>query len=391
MRLQRHRPSPLAAGILSLPYAELATVLQGSGKAKIVWNHIRQGIDPLTTFNDSMHDDQVLSFKAKCLLVAALNGSQLIPNTILSQTASACGTRKLLLQLPDSLEIETVLIPSVRADRTTVCVSSQVGCDRGCAFCLTATMGFVRNLTSDEIIGQVVRGLQVCAEHGMPAVRNVVFMGMGDAGRNLDAVGQAVACLTDTRLRMSQSKITVSTVGPSPEVFQTIADMPCALTWSLHSPDPSIRRKLVPSSRYHPMELRAGVIQAILSRKSIHTRQLMIAVTLIAGINDRIEDAHSLADFIAPIEEVAPKVVVDLIPYNDVNLRGFQRPSAESVDGFHSTLRSRGVLVMQRVTRGDAESSACGMLATVSTKKNVRANELRAAAAAEEALQDAVT
>jgi 23S rRNA (adenine2503-C2)-methyltransferase len=363
-----HLPQPLSA-----PFPVLTHHMQGSGKAKIIWNLLRKGIDPLeyspTDINNSK--DPPLSLKAKNLLLDTLNGSTLIPNTIISQTASECGTRKLLLRLSDGLEVETVLIPSVKFDRTTVCVSSQVGCDRACAFCLTATMGFVRNLSADEIIGQVIRGIQVCNANNMPALTNVVFMGMGDAGRNLDQVSAAVEALADgDRLSFAQAKITVSTVGPSPEVFQQIAPLPCSIAWSLHAADDSIRRKLVPSSKYSISELRSGLIQALLSRPSIRTRTIMIALTLIEGVNDRLEDAEKLADFLQPILAIAPKIAIDLIPYNDIHIRDFTRPSRESVNTFQSILRKKGLFCTVRVTRGDSESAACGMLATQSTKRN---------------------
>lgn len=143
--------------------------------------------------------------------------SPLFATEIVKQTVSDCGTRKLLQTLDDGQAVESVLIPSHKFDRTTLCVSTQVGCDRGCAFCLTGKMGLVRSLTAEEIISQVFRGLQVSTENNMPPMTNVVFMGMGDAGRNIANVREAVECMVDRqRLGMAAGKITVSTVGPHP-------------------------------------------------------------------------------------------------------------------------------------------------------------------------------
>lgn len=294
-----------------------------------------------------------------------LDGSPLFPTTVESQTSSPCGTLKFLQRLEDGLQVESVLIPSVKFDRTTLCVSTQIGCDRGCAFCLTGKMGLIRNLTADEIISQVFQGLALTSQLGKPPMTNVVFMGMGDAGRNVDAVGAAVAALADReRMCMAQSKLTISSVGPSPETFMQLAAMPGTLAWSLHAADDATRRKLVPSTRHTTVELREGLLKALLSRPSLRTRTMMIAVTLIDGINDSLEDAEKLANFVRPMFEVAPKIALDLIPYNDIDTHGFKRPSRERVNEFQHYLRDRGFFCSVRVTRGDEEYSACGMLAT---------------------------
>jgi 23S rRNA (adenine2503-C2)-methyltransferase len=300
---------------------------------------------------------------------------ELIPLTVIKETLSPCGTRKMLLRLiHDNLEIESVLIPSTKYDRTTLCVSTQVGCDRGCAFCLTGKMGLVRNLTSSEIIGQVIHGLEIVRREGMPILSNIVFMGMGDAGRNLEAVQEAVACLTDPfRLSFAYQKVTVSTVGPHPEVFEKIAKMNCTIAWSLHSANESIRQRLVHSSRSTPqkptaslVELREGLLKALQDSRTRRRQTLMIALTLIAGINDSEEDAHQVADFVLPMLQVCRKIAIDLIPYNDIQVMKevFRRPSREQVNTFQRILRERGLFCSVRLTRGDEENSACGMLAT---------------------------
>lgn len=149
---------------LCLSFPELTHTMQGSGKAKAVWKSLRQGIDPL--------QGDLLTIKGKQLLLNALADQPLLQATEVSQVVSDCGTRKLLLRLTDGQEVESVLIPSTKYSRTTLCVSSQVGCDRGCAFCLTGKMGLVRNLTAVEIVSQVVHGLRVSRAESMPPLCN---------------------------------------------------------------------------------------------------------------------------------------------------------------------------------------------------------------------------
>eukprot|EP01035_Chromulina_nebulosa_P024080 gene24080-31282_t len=226
-------------------------------------------------------------------------------------------------------------------------------------------MGLVRNLTSSEIIGQVIKGMEISRRENMPTLTNIVFMGMGDAGRNMQSVNDSLRCLVDReRMSIAQSKITVSTVGPSPESFLTLASMPGTLAWSLHSADDSIRKYLVPSTKHSVIDLRDGLLKALLTRPNIRNRTIMIAVTLIDNINDNVSDALKLVEFVKPMFTIAPKIIIDLIPYNDNNIPGLVRPSHEKVNEFQHVLRKNGIFCSVRVTRGDNESAACGMLAT---------------------------
>lgn len=365
------------SSVLTMPFDEISDLLRGSGKAKIFWKNVREAVDPLSTPDGPSSEVPLevsefnhLSAKAKEALRA--HGLPLFGTHVALETASDCGTRKLLQTLHDGQSIESVLIPSAKFDRTTLCVSTQVGCDRGCAFCLTGQMGLARSLSAAEIVAQVFRGLQAAKQHGLPEMTNVVFMGMGDAGRNIEQVRLAVECMVDRqRLAMAAGKITVSTVGPSPEVFMQIAAIPCVIAWSLHSPVDAIRRRLVPSTRHTTAELRDGLLRALQSRPLARSRTIMLALTLIDGINDSAEDARELVAFVQPMLAVAPKIAIDLIPYNDIAVPGFVRPSRERVAAFQRVLREHGLFCSVRVARGDEESSACGMLATERIRKGV--------------------
>lgn len=363
--------------LLSVSFDDLTVCLGGSGRAKLFWELLRTGRDPL-----GEHRDEGLSMRVRDTIrqYCQQEGDDTLLSTEVGDiSVSDCGTRKFLQKCRrDGGEIESVLIPSGKFDRTTLCVSTQIGCDRACRFCLTGKMGFIRNLAADEIVSQVVIGRRIVEENGMPELTNVVFMGQGDAGRNLIEVKRAVEALVDRkRLGMSQSKVTVSSVGPSPETFLDLASMPGTLAWSLHSPIDEVRKALVPSTTHTTVELRDGLIAALKTRQSLRTRTMMVACTLIDGVNDSANDARDLAAFIRPMLKVAPKVALDLIPYNDIKVEGltFIPPPPERVKVFTDVLREEGLFCAVRMPRGREEFSACGMLATA-TKRERKMQEL---------------
>ena len=142
--------STTSKSILSIPFDELSVLLGGTGRAKILWDSLKQGENPL-----SLPIGQGLSEKVRATIPTILGDQPLISTEISEETISDCGTRKFLQKLTDGLSVESVLIPALKFGRTTLCVSTQIGCDRGCAFCLTGKMGLIRNLTSSEIVSQV--------------------------------------------------------------------------------------------------------------------------------------------------------------------------------------------------------------------------------------------
>ena len=349
--------------LVMMSFDQLTRTMDGSGKARIFWTLIRKGINPLEYEGEDPNSS--LSQKTRLRLLSATPKPKLFSIQPVEETVSPCGTRKFLSELEDGAKIESVLIPASKYGRTTLCVSTQVGCDRRCAFCATGTMGLIRNLTALEIVSQVFCGLQISLREDMPTMNNIVFMGMGDAGRNIVNVGQAMNCLVDRdRFSFAASKCTVSTVGPSPEAFMELAQYPGALAWSLHAADDELRRYLVPSTRHTTVELRDNLMRALSTRPSLRTRTMMIAVTLIEGVNDSHDHAKQLADFVRPILSVAPRIAIDLIPYNDIDTNGFKRPSVQSVNEFQQVLQREGYFVGVRLPRGDNESAACGMLTT---------------------------
>lgn len=164
--------STTTKSILSIPFDELSELIGGSGRAKIMWDSLKAGENPLV-----LPVGQGLSERVRASIPTIFGDQPLISTQVSDETLSDCGTRKFLQKLGDGLSVESVLIPAHKFGRTTLCVSTQIGCDRGCAFCLTGKMGLIRNLTSSEIVSQVWNGLSIVKRENMPPMTNVVFMG----------------------------------------------------------------------------------------------------------------------------------------------------------------------------------------------------------------------
>jgi 23S rRNA (adenine2503-C2)-methyltransferase len=333
------------------------------------------------------------------------------------------GTTKLLLKLSDGLEVETVIIPW-RGKRSTLCVSSQVGCRQGrqqrrgaplgemqrlqleplfscrtehdhacyffcfsrhsvatphhtlqlpgCTFCATGRMGRIRNLTADEILAQMYWGKKLCRLEELPEISNVVFMGMGEPSDNAANVVRAAEQLTTREMfSLSASRVTVSTVGPTPASFMDFASARCVLAWSVHAVNDELRRRLVPTTRHSMVDLRRGLIDALLVRP-FNARTCMLEVALMRGVNDGPEHADELADFTQVIIDEVPGVKphINLIPFNEIGVHsaGYERPSNGAVLDFQKRLQAKGMHVHVRATRGDDKTAACGQLATSQRK-----------------------
>jgi 23S rRNA (adenine2503-C2)-methyltransferase len=295
------------------------------------------------------------------------------------ETTARDGTTKLLLRLQrDMLRVETVVIPWLDRNACTVCVSSQVGCARGCTFCRTGRMGRWRDLSSDEILVQVWAAVRTARQRGLPAIENVVFMGMGDAADNADQVVRAARVLTDPhQFAVAPRRVTISTVAPTPDSFQRLGQAPAVLAWSVHSSIDAIRKQLVPTTRHTMAELRDALKEVLLSR-SRRLRAVMLEVTLLEDINDLPEHADHLADFCLPLQSIPGcKMVVNLIPWNDIGVESgpaaqYRTPPRDRVLAYQRVLRRRSVLCYVRATRGDDEGAACGQLATRGKRRRQR-------------------
>ena len=325
----------------------LAALLDGAGRSRRAYRLLRQGRDPFT-------DDREPAGARRRLADVCRPTAVEVRKT----TCASDGTVKLLLGFEGGAAVETVLLAA--EGRATLCVSSQVGCARGCRFCRTATMGLVRNLSCDEIVAQVVAGIREARERAVASPTNLVLMGMGEPLDNLDAVASALQIIcADAGLAFAPRRVTVSTVGPSPAAVRRAARLPGHLAWSLHAADDELRRSLVPSARAPVAELRDAFGEVLAKTRA----PLFVEVALIDGVNDRPEDADALHRL---LDGVDAEVRINLLPMNPIDASGdgTLRPSPiAAVEAFRDRLRRAGYFCMVRRARGQDALAACGQLA----------------------------
>lgn len=265
------------------------------------------------------------------------------------------GTVKYGFKLKDNNYIESVLIPE--DGRNTLCVSSQVGCAMGCGFCLTGGMGFKRNLSPGEIVGQVVRVRNRLHDEDTESVlNNLVFMGMGEPLANFDNLLVALEILTYQRgLNFSDRRITVSTCGLVPKIKELGQKTRVNLAVSLHSVDDSVRSKLMPINNKYPV---AELLEACKNFPMPKRKRIMFEYILIKDLNDSVSDAEILAERLRDIP-----CKINLLPYNETSALSYQRPSDKKIELFQKTLWKAGFTVLVRSSRGSDISAACGQLA----------------------------
>jgi 23S rRNA (adenine2503-C2)-methyltransferase len=269
-------------------------------------------------------------------------------------------TGKFLLTTAPNLEIESVLIPMQAGG--TLCVSSQVGCRLGCAFCETGRMGLLKSLPAEEIVSQLfVARFQLNFE-----VRNIVFMGMGEPFDNYDAVMQAFRILTDPHgFALGRNHITVSTSGCVDGIYRLLeekGEIP-HLAVSLNAPNDAIRQKLMPINRKHSMtELYAGM--KAFCEKTGNT--ILVAYVLLKGQNDSLEYAQELAEYLRGLN-----VKINLIPYNPQSRDRFQPSDEGVIEAFSIKLRDLGYQTLIRQTKGQKIMAACGQLGNLDLRRRL--------------------
>ncbi len=270
------------------------------------------------------------------------------------------GTEKFLLSLGDGRRIESVFIPD--AGSQTFCVSTQVGCAMGCAFCLTATMGLVRNLAPGEIVGQVRVLAAAVALRGKAF--NIVLMGMGEPLHNYDHTMAALRILCDKKgYGLPPRRITLSTVGlvPAIERLATEPMMP-NLAISLHAASEDVRARLVPSARKYSI---TEILEACRRFPLKHRDCITFEYVLLAGVNDSEAEARKLAKLLRGM-----RAKVNLIPLNPAAGIPFERPSDDQINQFGRILSEHHVTVSVRKSRGRDIRAACGQLAIEGGRKS---------------------
>ena len=281
-----------------------------------------------------------------------------------SDDADDGATSKMVLRLHDGLEVESVRIPMGRG-RYTLCVSSQVGCKMGCTFCETGRMGLLRHLRTDEIIAQLL-----VARHrlGWP-IRNLVFMGMGEALDNSANVLQALRVLNDEAgLAIGQERLTICTVGhvEGIRLLDQLGFKRLNLSISLNAANDALRNELMPINRRSNLAELQKVLMAYRPRRNF---ALGVNYCLLPGVNDTEADARAVARFCKPLE----RVLVNLIPYNPGSTPLTRAPEEAEVERFIGWLRAEGLPVRERVTKGRSVMAACGQLGNPSARAERRA------------------
>jgi 23S rRNA (adenine2503-C2)-methyltransferase len=320
-------------------------------RARQLWRwlyvHLADDFDAMTDLSVGLR--QRLAQQATCTAL-----------TLAEETVSADGlTRKHLFELPDGERIETVLL--LYEKRATVCVSTQVGCAIGCPFCATGQGGFRRNLSTGEIVEQVLhfaRWLRRAGREsaGLTRVTNVVFLGMGEPLANYRATWRAIEQLHDPQgSNLGARRFTLSTAGLVPGILQLAEEeLPVNLAVSLHAADDELRDQLVPVNRRYPLDELMRACRAYVERTH---RRISFEYVLIAGVNSSREHAHRLAD---RIQELLCHV--NLIPLNPIPNSSWQSPGPPTVEAFQEVLKQAHIPVTIRLERGVEIAAACGQL-----------------------------
>jgi 23S rRNA (adenine2503-C2)-methyltransferase len=304
-------------------------------RARQVWSWAARGADGYAAMTD---------------VPAALRArlAESVPYSTLSVVEEAHardGTVKTLFHTFDGRAVEAVLM-RYRDGRRSLCLSSQSGCPLTCTFCATGAMKFGRNLTASEILDQALHFRRI------EAVDHVVFMGMGEPMMNLDHVLAACERLPD--LGVTHRRTAISTVGWIPGIDRLAqTDMPVRLALSLHAADEALRSQIMPVNDRYPL---ADVLEACRRFYAAKRRMVFIEYVMLAGVNDRYEQAVALA------KALDPKVFkVNLIPYNPTG--SYDGSSPDAINAFRAVLEEHGLRATVRLTRGRDIAAACGQLA----------------------------
>ncbi|AQK96951.1 Radical SAM superfamily protein [Zea mays] len=265
------------------------------------------------------------------------------------------GTRKILFSLEDGSVIETVIIPCARG-RTTICVSSQVGCAMNCQFCFTGRMGLRKHLSTAEIVEQAVFARRLFSDE-LGSINNVVFMGMGEPFHNIDNVIKASAIMVDEQgLHFSPRKVTVSTSGLVPQLKRFLQESNCSLAVSLNATtDEVVRNWIMPINRKYNLNLLLGTL-----REELNLRQKQIVLfeyVMLSGVNDSMDDAKRLIELVQGIP-----CKINLISFNPHGGSQFKPTPDDKIIEFRNVLIQGGLTVFVRLSRGDDQMAACGQL-----------------------------
>jgi len=349
--------------ILNLTYPALAERLAAMGEPRFRADQVWQWL-----WARRARDFTDMTNLSKELRAALADEFTITWPEVADTAVSSDGTTKFLLRMDDGALVETVIIPET--DHLTQCLSTQVGCAMGCAFCATGALGFDRNMTHAEMAAQVLVARQYLADQGREpkALRNLVFMGMGEPLANLDTVLDVLATLgSDTGTGFSSRRMTVSTVG-IPAGLKRLGESGLAsLAVSLHAPTQELRERIMPKAAKVPLD---ELIKA-LERYPLAPRQrITIEYVLLGGVNDSPEQARQLVRLLAHV-----KCKINLIAYNPGpdatkdSAKGapFKAPGEQRVLAFQKALWDKGMTAVLRKSKGRDIAAACGQLRAKAT------------------------
>ena len=279
---------------------------------------------------------------------------------------SSEGTIKYLIKLESGSMVEMVRIPEKK--RITLCISSQAGCALQCTFCATGAQGFERNLSADEIIGQL--WLANFSDKKNSPITNVVFMGMGEPLLNFIPVIESAKLMKEQlAYGLSRKRITISTSGITPQIDQLCDEVDVSLAISLHAPTDQLRDEIVPINKKYPIsELINSCKKYLLNYDG--KRSITIEYVLIDGVNDSEELAIKLAKLLSNIS-----CKINLIPFNPFDGSNYRRSKQNKIEEFKKIIMNKGFITTLRVTRGDQIDGACGQLVG-KLKKSIKGKKL---------------
>jgi 23S rRNA (adenine2503-C2)-methyltransferase len=306
------------------------------------WLYARGVVEPreMTDLPKAFRDELEAGYRTRALEVEAFQ-------------ESVDGTSKALLRAADGALVEAVAIPD--EDRTTLCLSTQVGCPLACSFCATGALGFTRNLATAEIVDQVLRMREALAPERR--ITNVVFMGMGEPLLNLPNVLGAIRLLLHPKaFGFAPRRVTVSTSGVVPKIRPLVEASPVNLAVSLHATTDAVRDELVPLNRRFPLDVLLGALRTLPGLGP--RRPIFFEYTLIEGLNDAPEDAKRLVRLLAGLP-----AKVNVIPMNAHADSAYRPPSLVVASRFLGVLSAAGMTCTLRRSRGADIDAACGQLA----------------------------
>lgn len=343
--------------ILSLSYPQLENFIvtelkQPKFRTKQIWEWL---------WKKNASSFEEMTSLSKDFRILLEDKAEIIKLSLIDMQTSEDGTKKFLLALPDGEAIETVLIPSYDREgkmRITQCISCQVGCAMACTFCSTGTLGFTRNMTMGEILGQIqfTRAYLNDIEPSHPIIRNIVYMGMGEPLLNLENVLNSLHTLNnELGLAFSPRRITVSTCGIK-KGLEELSDAGLSyLALSLHAPNQALREKIMPKAAkgWHLDEL----IKNLGEYKLKSRERITLEYLLIGNVNDSIEHAKELVYICSRL-----KAKLNLIPYNKTPHAPYSSPTNERLRAFQKYLNDKHIVAVFRKSKGADIAAACGQL-----------------------------